>query len=99
MSQHKDIVNHMMSHDRFSQWLGIEIKEVRLGSCILEMTVREEMCNGFGVCHGGIQFSLADSALAFSCNAHGMKTMSIEASISHFAPVHIGDVLTARSSE
>ena len=99
MSKPELIVNKMMENDLFSQWMGIEIVEVSLGTCTLQMSVREEMCNGFGVCHGGVQFSLADSALAFSCNSHGMKTMSIEASISHFMTVHAGDLLTAKSEE
>jgi len=99
MMSAEDIVNAMMAEDRYSQWLGIRLLEVEKGSCILSMTVREEMCNGFGVCHGGILFSFADSALAFSCNGHGQKTMSIDASISHFSPVQVGDALLATSVE
>lgn len=89
----------MMANDHFSQWLGIEILEQAAGSCTLQMTVREEMQNGFGVVHGGISYSFADSALAFACNSHGIKSMSIETSISHTSPVHAGDVLTARARE
>ena len=61
------VVDHMMQHDRFSQWLGIEVLEVSTGQSKIRMKVREEMVNGFGIAHGGIAFSLADSAFAFAC--------------------------------
>ena len=93
------IVNQMFKADLFSQWLGIEIESIETGSCALKMTVRGEMCNGFGVTHGGITYSFADSALAFACNSRGMKSMSIETSISHTEPVRSGDTLTAIAKE
>lgn len=99
MREARDIVDEMMSADAFSKWLGIEIIKSEAGHCILGMTVREEMCNGFGVTHGGITYSLADSALAFASNSRGIKSMSIETSISHTNPVYPGDVLTAIASE
>jgi len=89
------VVASMMAQDRFSQWLGIEVTSVRPHGSTVRMTVREEMVNGFGVCHGGISFSLADSALAFASNTHGAVTVSIENSISYPAPIRIGDVLVA----
>lgn len=95
----EEIVDKMMSEDAFSQWLGVEVLNKILGSSVLKMTVRKEMTNGFGVAHGGITYSLADSALAFACNSHGIKSMSIETSISHTKPVMIGDVLVAKASE
>lgn len=95
----QQIVDAMMADDRMSRWLGIEVLEVQEGACRLRMQAREEMCNGFGVIHGGITYSFADSALAFACNSHGIKTMSIETSISHTAPVHPGDMLTATARE
>ncbi|MBP7273692.1 MAG: hydroxyphenylacetyl-CoA thioesterase PaaI [Saprospiraceae bacterium] len=85
----------MLRHDAFSQWLGIEIVSIEEGSSVLQMTVRQEMTNGFGIAHGGITFSLADSAFAFACNSHDNKSVSLECSVSHTAPVHIGDTLTA----
>lgn len=88
-----------MAKDYFSQWLGIEILEKAAGTCTIRMTVREEMANGFGVTHGGITYSFADSALAFACNSQGLKAMSIETNISHTAPVRAGDVLTAIARE
>lgn len=89
----------MMENDRLSQWLGIQVLEVHKGWCKLQMTVRQEMVNGFGVTHGGITYCLADSALAFSSNSHGRKSMSIETSISHTRKVMTGDVLTVVSRE
>ncbi|NND94425.1 MAG: hydroxyphenylacetyl-CoA thioesterase PaaI [Flavobacteriales bacterium] len=89
----------MMDEDYFSQWLGIEILEKSEGACKLRMMVRDEMQNGFGVVHGGITYSFADSALAFACNSRGVKAMSIETSISHTHPVHAGDTLTAIAKE
>lgn len=93
------VVAGMMARDEFSQWLGIEVHEIRPGGATTRMTVRPEMVNGFGVCHGGITFSLADSALAFASNTHGNVTVSIENSITYPAPVRVGDVLTARADE
>lgn len=93
------IVDQMYNHDAFSQWLGIERIEDGVGSSTLRMTVREEMTNGFGIAHGGITFSLADSALAFACNSHGKKAVSIECDINHLRSVNTGDVLTAMAEE
>jgi acyl-CoA thioesterase len=93
------VVAHMMARDAFSQWLGIHVVEIRPNAATVRMTVREEMVNGFGVCHGGITFSLADSALAFASNTHGRLTMSIENSITYPKSVSPGDVLTARAEQ
>ena len=89
------VVFEMMRDDQFSQWLRIEIIHVAPNAATIRMTVRDEMVNGFGVCHGGIAFSLADSALAFASNTHGRVTVSIENSIRYPAPIVPGDVLTA----
>ena len=93
------VVATMMERDAFSQWLGIEITSVAPNAATVRMTVRREMVNGFGVCHGGVTFSLADSALAFASNTHGRLTMSIENSIRYPATVVPGDVLTATAVE
>lgn len=93
------IVARMMEQDAFSQWLGIDVLKVDPGACVLRMTVRPEMDNGFKVTHGGITYCLADSALAFASNSHGIQAMSIETSISHTRPVKAGDVLTATAEE
>ena len=89
----------MYDNDAFSQWLGIEVVEVKDGYCELKMTVRKEMLNGFQIAHGGIAYSLADSALAFASNSHGRKSLSVETSISHTVSVKEGDVLTANTEE
>lgn len=93
------VVDRMYDHDPFSRWLGIERIEDGAGVSVLQMTVRKEMLNGFSVAHGGITYSLADSALAFAANGHGIQSMSIETSISHTKKVVEGDVLTAKAIE
>lgn len=93
------VVDRMFNNDPFSQWLGIERVEDSAGKSILRMTVRKEMLNGFDIAHGGITYSLADSALAFASNSHGIQSVSIETSISHTKPVKEGDVLTAQAIE
>ena len=93
------VVAEMMVKDAFSQWLGIVIVDVRPRRAVVRMTVREEMVNGFGVCHGGIAFSLADSALAFASNTHGRVTVSIENTITYPKVIAIGDTLTATAKE
>lgn len=93
------VVDTMYANDYFSQWLGIERVKVEPGHCILKMKVKKEMLNGFGIAHGGITYSLADSALAFASNSHGRKAVSIETSISHTEPVKENDILTANAEE
>ena len=93
------VVDKMMHKDWFSQWMGIVVLETGVGSCRLQMTVRKEMLNGFGIAHGGITYSFADSALAFASNGHGVQSVSVETSISHTNSVREGDVLTAVAEE
>lgn len=95
----KNVVNKMFEADWFSQWLGIEQIEVKPGYCSLRMIVRKEMLNGFGIAHGGITYSLADSALAFASNSHGRMSVSVETSISHTVSLKEGDVITAVAEE
>ena len=99
MSIHRKIVNKMFQQDAFSQWLGINIVDVSEGYCELTMKVRKEMLNGFHIAHGGIAYSLADSALAFASNSHGRKSLSVETSISHMVSIKAGDMLTAMTKE
>tara|TARA_B100001778_G_C18561603_1_gene618048 strand:- start:284 stop:700 length:417 start_codon:yes stop_codon:yes gene_type:complete len=99
MSLAKRVVDKMINGDAFSQWLGIKVIEISEGKCTLEMTVRDEMTNGFNIAHGGIAYSLADSALAFAANSYGIQSMSIETSISHTKKVKSGDVLKAITKE
>jgi acyl-CoA thioesterase len=93
------VVAHMMENDRFSQWLGIEVLEVREGFSRIRMGLREEMLNGFGVVHGGIAFSLGDSAFAFACNNRNNLSMALDTSINFTKSMKPGDVLTAEASE
>ena len=99
MSNPRKIINKMFNQDAFSQWLGIEIIDVSEGFCQLKMIVRKEMLNGFQIAHGGIAYSLADSALAFASNSHGRKSLSVETSISHTVSIKEGDVLTVATKE
>lgn len=91
----QEIVQKMFDKDYFSQWLGIKIIESKLGGSQLSMSIRKEMLNGFGIAHGGITYSLADSALAFASNSNGIKSVSIETSISHLVSLNEGDEIIA----
>lgn len=94
-----DVVDHMMDHDFFSQWMGIEVLEIREGYSRIKMVIRKEMVNGFGIVHGGIPFSMADSAFAFACNNRNVLSVALDTSINFIKPVHIDDVLTAEAIE
>jgi acyl-CoA thioesterase len=89
------VVTGMLARDLFSRWLGIEVLETAPARSKVRMRVRPEMVNGFGVSHGGIAYSLADSALAFAANTNGNITVAIENAISYPKPAKVGDVLTA----
>ncbi len=93
------IVAAMMAGDAFSRWMGIQIHKIGPGYARIGLTVRADMLNGFGVGHGGLTFSLADSALAFASNSHGPQAKSIENAISYPAPVQLGDQLIAEAEE
>lgn len=94
-----EVVTHMMENDLFSQWLGISVIDIKEGYSKIKMTVRPEMINGFGIVHGGIAFSLADSAFAFACNNRNILSVALDTSINFIKPVHVGDVLTAEAKE
>ena len=94
-----EVVAHMMKHDLFSQWLGIEVLEIKEGYSKIKMLVREEMINGFGIVHGGVAFSFADSAFAFACNNRNVLSVALDTSINFLKPVHVGDELIAEASE
>jgi acyl-CoA thioesterase len=95
----KDVVNHMTDHDAFSQWMGIEVLEIKEGYSKIQMTIRKEMVNGFGIVHGGLPFSLADSAFAFACNNRNNLSVALDVTISFMKAVNVGDVLTAEAKE
>jgi len=102
MSDLKPTPNHlipykMLSQDAYSQWLGIEILECEIGRCKVAMKVRPEMLNSMQKAHGGITYSLADTAFGFAANTHGKFAVSIETSINHIEAVNEGDYLIAES--
>jgi acyl-CoA thioesterase len=99
MKKPKEIFDLMYNNDPFSKLLGMELLEINEGFCKLQMKVSKDMLNGFGIAHGGITYSLADSALAFASNSRGIQSVSIETSINHLSKVVEGDTLTAISEE
>ena len=88
----------MLSEDAFSSWLGIEILECVIGRCKVAMTVRREMLNSMGKAHGGISYSLADTAFGFAANTRGKYAVSIETSINHIEALEEGDYLVAEAT-
>ena len=87
----------MLSQDAYSQWLGIKILECEIGRCKVAMTIRKDMLNSMNYAHGGISYSLADTAFGFTANTHGKYAVSIETSINHIEALEEGDVITAES--
>lgn len=98
-SIHHEVVNHMMENDFFSQWMGVEVLDVNEGYSKIKMTIRPEMVNGFGIVHGGIPFSLADSAFAFACNNRNNLSVALDVTITFTKPVNVNDVLIAEAKE
>ena len=91
------VVNKMLELDYFSKWMGVEVMEIKESYSKIKMLVRREMLNGFGIAHGGITFSLADSAFAFACNSDGKITLALDVSISFPKAVMDNDVLIAEA--
>lgn len=87
----------MLSLDPFSTWLGIEIIKAELGRVKLGMIIRREILNSMGKAHGGITYSLADTAFGFAANSHGKYAVSIESSINHIEAIEEGDYLMAEA--
>ena len=94
---HEEVVNHMMENDFFSQWMGVEVLDVKEGYSKIKMTIRKEMVNGFGIVHGGIPFSLADSAFAFACNNRNNLSVALDVTITFTKPVNVNDELFAEA--
>lgn len=99
MKTPSEIVGIMMKNDAFSKWMQVEVLHISEGTCTLQMEITDEMLNGFYITHGGISYSLSDSALAFASNSRGNKCVSIETSISHLRPTKSGDKLKAVATE
>ncbi len=95
----KQVVDKMIRDDLFSQWLQIEVLDIKEGYSKIKMTVRKEMVNAFGIAHGGIAFSFADSAFAFACNNRNNLSVALDTAINFTKPVHVGDQLVAEAKE
>ena len=92
-----ETAQYMLNQDEFSKWMGIKLIEVREKYCLIEMPVKAEMINGLKTVHGGITFSLADSALAFSSNNTNEASVALNCMINFTKAVRMGDTLTAES--
>lgn len=97
MSTPAEITTHMLAHDRFSQWLGLQIDATETAYCKLHFEITDQMLNGFAVVHGGVLFAAADSAFAFACNSHGTLTLALNADIAFTRTAHSGDILTVEA--
>ncbi len=89
----------MWAGDAASRGLGMELVAVAPGRASLRMTVRADMVNGHAIGHGGLTFTLADSAFAFACNSYNRSTVAAGAEISFLLPTRLGDVLVADAVE
>lgn len=93
----QETAEYMLRKDLFSQWLGIELVDIKENYCLIKMPVKPEMINGLGTAHGGVTFAFADSALAFSSNNSGEAAVALNCYINFTKAVKNGDVLTAES--
>ena len=89
----------MWAEDRASQALGMKVEKIAPGEAMLSMTVRPDMTNGHGICHGGFIFTLADSTFAFACNTYDQRTVAHQCAVTFIEPVRQGEVLTAHAVE
>jgi acyl-CoA thioesterase len=93
------VVDKMMDHDAFSQWMDVKVLDIKEGYSKIQMTIRKEMVNGFGIVHGGLPFSLADSAFAFACNNRNNLSVALDVTITFTKAVNVGVTLTAEAKE
>jgi phenylacetic acid degradation protein PaaD len=91
-------VDAMMAKDEASRALGIELIDLGEGRAVTRMTVRDDMVNGHAMAHGGLVFTLADTAFACACNSFGPVTVAASADITFVAPARLGDVLVAEAA-
>ena len=89
----------MWEGDDASKWIGMSLIEVKEATATLEVTVEKHHCNGHGSCHGGVIYSLADSAFAFACNSRNQATVAQHNTITYLAPGFLNDTLTAHAVE
>ena len=95
----QDAATAMWARDHVAQTLGMALAEVRPGAARLTMQVRQDMVNGHAICHGGMLFTLADTAFAYACNSYNQNTVASACSIDFLAPAQLGDTLTAVAEE
>lgn len=95
----ENIIAKMMENDAFSKWMEIEIVKAEPGFVKISMKIRKDMTNGFGICHGGITFAFADSALAFASNSRGSIAVALENNVNYTKKVEVGDTLFAETEE
>lgn len=95
----RDVGHAMWGRDRATKFLGMDLVEVMPGRARLTMRVQPDMVNGHGVCHGGMIFTLADSAFAYACNSYNQNTVASACAVDFLAPARIGDVLEAEAAE
>lgn len=98
MIKGEDIPHKMLSQDAFSQAMGIEILESEVGRCKVGMTIRRDMLNSMMKAHGGVSYTLADTAFGFTANTRGKYAVSIETSINHISALDEGDYITAEAT-
>ena len=89
----------MSTRDRAADALGMNLIGVRPGYARMQMTVREDMVNLHGTAHGGLVFTLADSAFAYACNSHNKVAVASSCGIDFLRPAHLGETLTATAVE
>ena len=95
----EEVLKRMLKKDRFTEWMGLQVTEIRTGYCKLIYRVNENMLNGFDSVHGGVLFAAADSAFAFACNSHGHLTVALDVSVSFTKPAKTGDMLQVEAIE
>lgn len=93
----QETAQYILNQDYFSQWMGVSLIEIRENYCLIEMPIRKEMINGLKTVHGGVTFSFAESALAFSSNNTGNAAVALNCMISFTKAVRLGDTLIAES--
>lgn len=88
---------YILEQDQFSQWMGVSLEDIKENYCVIKMTIKKEMINGLKTVHGGVTFSFAESALAFSSLNTGEAAVALNCTINFTKAVKLGDVLTAES--
>jgi len=94
-----DAAQAMWSRDHVAKAMGMTLEEVKPGYARLSMVIRQDMVNGHAICHGGMVFTLADTAFAYSCNSYNLNTVASACHIDFLAPSHLGSTLVAEGVE